>query len=68
MGLGDFIMIIDNLGLPGVILVVALVLVMLAGSIVDIYQFFWMVRRVRRIRMKSKKVRLPCGCFGKCLL
>lgn len=55
MGLGDFILIIDKLGILGIVIVLVFVLVMFAGAIVDIYQFAWVLRRMQRIRTLRKK-------------
>ena len=55
MGLGDFILIIDKLGWIGVVIVLVFVLIMFVGSVVDIYQFLWVFRRVHRQRQKKKQ-------------
>ena len=59
MGLGDFIMIIDKLGLFGVIITLIFLLVMFMGALVDIYQFMWVIKRVqtRRERAQYAKIR-----------
>ena len=55
MGLGDFIMLIDKLGMAGIVITLAFVLVMFMGSVVDIYQFLWRFNRWRK-RKETKKL------------
>jgi hypothetical protein len=59
MGLGDFIMLIDKLGVFGVIITLIFLLVMFMGALVDIYQFLWVIKRVqnRRVRALHSKIR-----------
>lgn len=59
MGLSDFILIIDRLGILGVVLVILFVSVMFMGSVVDCYQFWHRVRRhrIRRRRAYRDKVK-----------
>lgn len=53
MGLGDFILLVNRLGLFGLIITIIFVSVMLMGSIVDIYQFLWRVKRHKKRRQRS---------------
>jgi hypothetical protein len=53
MGLQDFILLIDSLGLPGLLLVMAFVSVMIMGALVDIFQFLWVMKRIRSRRRRA---------------
>ena len=55
MGLSDFILIIDRLGLFGIILVLSFILIMFFGALVDIYQFLWLLRRLKTRRARVQK-------------
>lgn len=59
MGLSDFILLIDKLGVFGVVLTLLFLTVMSVGALVDIYQFLWVLKRVntRRERAKYAKMR-----------
>lgn len=58
MGLSDFIMLIDRLGIVGVIITIIFVGVMFIGSVVDIQQFWWRVRRHRQKRERAYRERV----------
>lgn len=58
MGLGDFILIIDKLGFVGVLFVVVFLSVMFIGSLVDIFQFIWVMKRLKVRRSRAVKERL----------
>lgn len=53
MGLGDFILIIDKLGLFGLVIVFVFIVVMFVGAIVDIFQFWWVISRLKKKRHRS---------------
>lgn len=59
MGLSDYILLIDRLGVFGVLIVTLFLLVMFVGSLVDIVQFAWMFKRAqkRRDRIQYNKIR-----------
>jgi hypothetical protein len=59
MGLGDFILIIDKLGVFGIVITLVFLLVMFMGALVDIYQFWWVIKRIqnRKERTQYAKVR-----------
>ena len=48
-------MLIDKLGMAGIVITLAFVLVMFMGSVVDIYQFLWRFNRWRK-RKETKKL------------
>lgn len=50
MGLGDFIMLIDKLGLFGLIFTLICIFFMVMGSVVDLVQGFWLWKRWRKKR------------------
>jgi heme/copper-type cytochrome/quinol oxidase subunit 2 len=54
MGLGDFIMLIDKLGIWGILITLIFCSVMFMGSIVDIYQFLWRYRRWNKKRKQAE--------------
>lgn len=58
MGLGDFIFLVDKLGVFGLALTALFVFVMFAGSVVDIMQFWWRVKRFRHRRRRSEYNRI----------
>jgi hypothetical protein len=53
MGLGDFILIIDKLGIFGVILTFIFLSVIFMGAMVDIFQFLWVMKRLRNRRSRA---------------
>lgn len=52
MGLGDFILLIDKFGVFGLAVVFLFASVMFLGSLVDIYQFLWLIKRMKNRRKK----------------
>lgn len=58
MGLGDFILLIDKLGIFGVILTLLFLAVMFVGALVDIYQFMWVIRRIKTRQERARYARM----------
>jgi UPF0716 family protein affecting phage T7 exclusion len=54
MGLGDFILVIDKLGVIGLIVTLICVFFMVMGSFVDLVQGFWLWKRWRK-RQKQRE-------------
>ena len=59
MGLSDYILLIDKLGVFGVLIVTVFLIVMFVGSLVDIVQFAWMYQRAqkKKERMQYNKIK-----------
>lgn len=59
MGLGDFITLVNEFGIAGLIVSGFFVGVMFVGAIVDILQFWWVMKRhkARRERQLHSKIR-----------